>query len=197
MSERRRIERCVSMMTVPARELRAWAKGDYLTEAAVELLIRAKGGRFARESQPWIEPLEPSGSLYRVDWDRLHEELGVVSGGERRFLNIAVSMGSPDHPVDLSNNLTSLDDELLLLVLAATAHAAGRPRLLAPASAVGASPQDDRIMPLPGPTSLRQTSTRASIADRMHHHDIRPIRRPEDERRADKGLPDYRDGLRS
>lgn len=39
-------------MTVPTRELRAWAKGDYPTEAAVELLIRAKRGRFARESQP-------------------------------------------------------------------------------------------------------------------------------------------------
>lgn len=114
-------------MTVPADELRAWAEGDYPTEAAVELLIRAKGGRFARVSCPWIEPTGPSSSLYRADWDRLREESGVFSGGERRFLNIAISMGSPDHPVDLSNNLSGLDDELLLLALAATAHASQAP----------------------------------------------------------------------
>lgn len=123
-------------MTVPARELRAWAQGDYPTEAAVELLIRAKGGRFARESQPWIERPRPSSSLCCVDWDRLRYELGVFSGGERRFLNIALSMGTSKYPVDLSNDLSGLDDELLLLVLAATAHAAGRPRLLSPATAV-------------------------------------------------------------
>ncbi len=93
-------------MTVPADERRAWAEGDYPTEAAVELLIRAKGGRFARVSCPWIEPTGASSSLYRADWDRLREESGVFSGGERRFLNIAVSMGSPAHPVDLSNNLS-------------------------------------------------------------------------------------------
>ncbi len=131
-------------MTVPAPELRAWAKGDYPTEAAVELLIRAKGGRFARETQPWIERPWPSSSLCCVDWDRLHDELGVFSGGERRFLNIAVSMGTSKHPVDLSNDLSGLDDELLLLVLAATAHAAGRPRLPAPAAAV---PDPSNAMP--------------------------------------------------
>jgi hypothetical protein len=123
-------------MTVPARELREWAEGDYPTEAAVELLIRAKGGRFAHESQPWIERLGPSLSLCRVDWNRLHDELDIFSGGERRILNVAVSMGSREHPVDLSSNLSGLDDDLLLLVLAATAHAAGRPRLLSPTTAV-------------------------------------------------------------
>lgn len=89
-------------MTVPARELRAWANGDYPTEAAVELLVRAKGGRFARESQPWIERPWPSSALRCVDWDRLHDEVDAFSGGERRLLNIAVSMGTSKYPVDLS-----------------------------------------------------------------------------------------------
>ncbi len=186
-------------MTVPADELRAWAEGDYPTEAGVELLIRAHGGRFARASQPWIESLEPSALLYRVDWDRLHEELGVFSGGERRFLSIAISLGSPDHPVDLSNNLTGLDDELLLLVLAATAHASGRPRLLGPASTMDAAPAGDRTERaryLPGRTGVRHASSLAPGMDRTHLHDLRPAHRPEDEPRADRGALGPRDGLR-
>lgn len=185
----------VNVMTIPARGLRAWAQGHYPTEAAVELLIRAKGGRFARETQPWIEPLEQS-ALYGVDWDRLHEELGVLSGGERRFLNIAISLGSPDHPVDLADNLTGLDDELLLLVLAATAHAAGRPGLLAPVSTVDAPPIEEHehpATPLPGQTSPRRTSSRAPALDRTHP---RSVRRPEDERRADHSSTGPHDGLR-
>ena len=160
-------------MTVPAHELRAWAEGDYHTEASVELLIRAHGGRFARESQPWIERLGPSSTLCRVNWGRLHQDAGVFSGGERRFLNVAVSMGSPDHPVDLSNNLAGLDDDLLLLVLAATAHAAGRPRLLSPDTAVATPP-----------------ATRRTSSDTHGSNDVqgparqRPARRPEDLRGA-------------
>ena len=47
MTEQRTRAKGVNIMTIPARELRAWAQGHYPTEAAVELLIRAKGGRFA------------------------------------------------------------------------------------------------------------------------------------------------------
>lgn len=158
-------------MTVPAHELRAWAQGDYPTEAAVELLIRAKGGRFARETQPWVEPLEPSASLCRINWDRLHDELGVFSGGERRFLNIAVSMGSADHPVDLSNDLSGLDDDLLLLVLAATAHAAGRPRLLSSATPVTTPATSTQAFPPPLGSN--------GLLDPPHYG---PGRRPEHER---------------
>jgi hypothetical protein len=172
-------------MTVPAHELRAWAEGDYPTEASVELLIRAHGGRFARESQPWIERLGPPSTLYRVNWNRLHQDAGVFSGGERRFLNIAISMGSPDHPVDLSNNLSGLDDDLLLLVLAATAHAAGRPRLLSPATALATPPATRRTS---SPTHGSNDST-----DPPRH---RPVRRPEDERWAADALQERREGPR-
>jgi hypothetical protein len=164
-------------MTVPARDLRAWAEGDYPTEAAIELLIRAKGGRFARESQPWIERLGSSPSFCRVDWDRLHDELVAFSGGERRFLNIAVSLGSPDHPVDLSDNISGLDDDLLLLILAATAHAAGRPRLLSPAR---------DVTPRPAP---RGTGHRDSIGHS-------PGRRPEDEPWVEQALDERHEGPR-
>ncbi|WP_122263786.1 hypothetical protein [Ornithinimicrobium cerasi] len=164
-------------MTVPARELRAWAEGDYPTEAAVEILIRAKAGRFARDTCPWIEPLGPTSSLYRVDWDRLHQEAGVFSGGERRILNLAASMGSPDHPVDLSNDLCGLDDDLLLLVLAATAHAAGRPRLLSPATAVATRPAPRTVNP------------RESISRRAG-------RRPEDERWVEHAPAERHEGPR-
>lgn len=92
-------------------------------------------GRTVRPRDTTLDSnLSSSPPLYRVDWDRLHQELGVLSGGERRFLNLAISLGSPGHPVDLADNLSNLDDELLLLVLTATTHAAGRPRLLAPPS---------------------------------------------------------------
>lgn len=171
-------------MTVPARELRAWAEGNYPTEAAVELLIRAKGGRFARESQPWIERLGPSSLLCRVDWGRLHDELGVLSGGERRFLTIAISMGSTDHPADLSNNLTGLDDELLLLILAATGHAAGRPRLLSPATGL-TSPATSERRP---PHTVESTGS-PSPARRQ------PVRRPENERSATQAERERPEGL--
>jgi hypothetical protein len=35
-------------------ELRKWARGCHSTEAAVELLIRARGGRFLEPGQPWL-----------------------------------------------------------------------------------------------------------------------------------------------
>lgn len=188
-------------MTVPAHELRAWAEGDYPTEAGVELLIRAHGGRFARATCPWIEPIGPSSSLYRVNWDRLHEDAGVFSGGERRFLSIAVSMGSPNHPVDLSNNLSGLDDDLLLLVLAATAHAAGRPRLLSPATAVAAPAAPDQTNQSPSSTGLPATPKGTSSpthgpinpTDSPRH---RPGGRPEDERWADQASLERCEGPR-
>lgn len=37
-----------------ATELRNWARGCHATEAAVELLIKACGGRFVEPGQPWL-----------------------------------------------------------------------------------------------------------------------------------------------
>ncbi len=37
-----------------AAQLRNWAQGCHSTEAAVELLVRARGGRFVEPGQPWL-----------------------------------------------------------------------------------------------------------------------------------------------
>lgn len=102
--------------------LQEWADGTRTQEAAVQLLIRGFGGRFARAGHPWIRRtgarswgLEPMAITA--------ETIGALSGGEQRYLRIAASIGGGE-PVDLNENL-SLDRDLLDLVLAAIAHAAG------------------------------------------------------------------------
>ena len=104
-----------------ATGLRAWAKGIYPLEAGVELLIRAYGGRFAREGQPWINAGEDG--FYWVDAEKVSDD--YLSGGERRLLSIATSLLDSRHPVDLNNSVAGLDRETMALVLAALAHANG------------------------------------------------------------------------
>jgi len=62
------------------------------------------GGRFVRAGNPWIEQ-EPGarGSLqprYWVDSEAVPDDLGALSGGERRILLIPASIGG-DSPVEL------------------------------------------------------------------------------------------------
>lgn len=100
--------------------LRAWAKGLYHTEAAVELLIR---GGWAQAWRPWIDesdnfPGDPE-PMWWVDWAKLDYEMGPYSGGERRFLTAAVKIGRDDFEV------SGLDRSKVDLILAAIAHAAG------------------------------------------------------------------------
>ncbi|RJT76893.1 hypothetical protein D6T63_15585 [Arthrobacter cheniae] len=102
--------------------LRSWAKGTYTTEAATELLIRAHEGRFARPGQPWIG----MGSRWPyVDFEAIEENLGGLSGGERRFLLLVASLGDGGALVDLGDVIPGLDRDVLALVLAAIAHAGG------------------------------------------------------------------------
>ncbi|WP_432246098.1 hypothetical protein ACRB8A_19645 (plasmid) [Arthrobacter sp. G.S.26] len=111
-----------------ADDLRAWAKGSYTTEAATELLLRAFGGRFAAVGQPWVhtstEPQGPSQVSAWIDFASIPEEVGVLSGGERRFLLFAASLAE-DVPVVLGDVVPGLDRVNLDLVLAAIAHAGG------------------------------------------------------------------------
>ena len=110
-------------------DLRAWAKGMYPSEAAVELLIRGMGGRFAHPSNPWIKnETGVLGSLtprYWADLQEIGEHLGALSSGERAFLMIVASLGSDDVEVNLSDTISRLDRPTLNLVLAGLAHAAG------------------------------------------------------------------------
>lgn len=111
-----------------ADDLRAWARGMYTTEAATELLLKAFGGKFAAPGNPWIhtstEPEGPSQVSAWIDFAAIPDEVGPLSGGERRFLMLAASLAE-DVPVVLGDVVPGLDRENLDLVLAAIAHAGG------------------------------------------------------------------------
>lgn len=102
-------------------ELRAWAKGSYDQEAATELLIRAFGGRFASPGLAWMGVRDDGGPW--IDFNAIPDGIGGLSGGEKRFLLLAASLGGQ---VEINlGDVLSLDRDLLKLVLAAVAHAAG------------------------------------------------------------------------
>ena len=111
-----------------ADDLRAWARGMYTAEAATELLLRAFGGKFAAPGNPWIhtstEPEGPGQVRAWIDFAAIPDEVGPLSGGERRFLMLAASLAE-DIPVVLGDVVPGLDRESLDLVLAAIAHAGG------------------------------------------------------------------------
>jgi hypothetical protein len=104
--------------------LRRWARGAYAEEAAVELLVRAFGGRFASTRFRWVRTCDRPG-WYWLDGERLMKATGALSGGERRVLTVAGSLVSGAALTDLDGLLTGLDRPHLELVLAALAHAAG------------------------------------------------------------------------
>ncbi|QDP95828.1 hypothetical protein FOE78_07865 [Microlunatus elymi] len=104
--------------------LRAWARGDYACEAAVELLVRGFGGRFASGSWPWVRVDDRSGSCW-LDPDEIPAEAGVLSSGERAFLILVAALAGGPPAADLGGVLACLDREHLGLVLAAFAHAGG------------------------------------------------------------------------
>lgn len=102
--------------------LRQWARGIYPLEAAVELLVRAHAGRFAREGWEWIETHE---NRFTLNAERITEDTtGVLSGGERRLLHIAAALAGAA-PANLYEDVPGLDRHTLDLVLAAISHAAG------------------------------------------------------------------------
>lgn len=105
--------------------LRAWARGIYPTEAAVELLIRSE---LAHTGDPWVQPGDDAGWWW-LDFEALSAALEQGthhSGGERRVLAIVASLGghSPGG-FALGDALPGLDRTHLGLVLAAVAHAGG------------------------------------------------------------------------
>jgi hypothetical protein len=113
-------------MTDIGDAVRTWARGIYPTEAGAELLIRH--GRTIHERAPWLVEFAPDtdglGRIVGIDTARLLDASGVLSGGERRVVEIAASL-IDGHPVDLSDVMCGLDERSSELVLAALAHAAG------------------------------------------------------------------------
>lgn len=104
--------------------LRAWARGGYAAEAAVELLIRGLDGRLVSRDRPWVRS-NPEARWYWLDPGAIASEAGGLSGGERRLLAVAGALLDGLPLPDLGATLAALDRDNLALVLAAMAHAGG------------------------------------------------------------------------
>ena len=111
-------------MSATAMGLRTWAKGDFVQEAGVELLIRAFDGRFAERGCPWVRPCEHPGWFW-VDTEAIAAHSGGLSGGERRVLSVVASLSGSDPVRDLGDIAAGVDRRHLHLILAALAHAGG------------------------------------------------------------------------
>ncbi|HEY3544558.1 MAG TPA: hypothetical protein VGK17_00535 [Propionicimonas sp.] len=91
------------MTTIEA--LRAWVARLYAGMAAVELLARAFGGRFAGAGRPWIGT-DAAGRM-RLDGDALRAASGL-SGGERRVLALVAALIDAQ-PVEIVDVVSGLD----------------------------------------------------------------------------------------
>ena len=111
--------------------LRACARGFYPAEAGAELLI-SHGSFLARSdfTGRFISHGTSTGgtAMAAIDWDAAITALNVgelpCSGGERRILHLAASLGA-GIPVNLSDAITGLDRRNLSHLLAAIRHTAG------------------------------------------------------------------------
>jgi hypothetical protein len=123
-----------------AAALRAWAKGVFTAEAAVELLI---GHGLWLYRQDFVEIAVESGrgiadgvAMAAVDWQAAVAALEAgrlpCSGGEGRILRLAASIAG-GVAVDLGSALPGLDERNIALVAGAVLHAAGHRDLGGPA----------------------------------------------------------------
>lgn len=105
--------------------MRAWAKGAYDCEAAVELLIRSGLADRTAVAACW------TASGFQHEQFLKTVTSSAWSGGERRLMVIAANLltidddGEPLQPVDLGWTMSGLDRRSLQLALAALAHAGG------------------------------------------------------------------------
>lgn len=147
--------------------LRSWARGNYAAEAAVELLIRAFAGRFARRHQPWI--VTERDDRVWLDAECLRANLGTLSSGERRVLSVAAALAGSMPPIDLAD-VVCVDRDHLDLILAAFAHAGGSHEH---ATLIPGSPAGSVRLARPGPLHPwpTDTSTQSATDDAPH---VRP-----------------------
>jgi hypothetical protein len=104
-----------------AAELRKWARGCHSTEAAVELLIRARGGRFVEPGQPWLST-DDRGITW-LDAQLVRQYAHAVSSGERHILALVESLALGGPHEDVGGLMASLDPYHLDLVFASLRHA--------------------------------------------------------------------------
>lgn len=113
-----------------AGQLRAWARGIYPDEAAVELFIgHATFLHRADFTSRFIATTTSSDGtgLATIDWPAAITALGAslpCSGGEQRMLRLAASLAG-GIPVNLRDALTGIDDHNINLVITAVLHASG------------------------------------------------------------------------
>jgi hypothetical protein len=90
-----------------AAELRNWARGCRSTEAAVELLTRARRGRFVEPGQPWLRT-DDRGITW-LDAQVMGRSPHGVSSGEHHILALveALAIGKPLE--DVGGLMASLD----------------------------------------------------------------------------------------
>jgi hypothetical protein len=105
--------------------LRAWARGSYGDEAAVELLIRSFDGSFALPGWPWVAPRERLGE-YWLAADAINPATGQLSGGEQRVLAVVAALaGSQPLERNLADVISGVDRGNQSFILAALSHAGG------------------------------------------------------------------------
>ncbi len=115
--------------------LRACARGFYPAEASAELLI-SHGSFLARNDFTGrfihLGSIAGDTGMAAIDWNAAITALNAgelpCSGGERRILQLAASLGT-GIPVDLCDAVTGIDDRNIRLLLTAISHASGKRRL--------------------------------------------------------------------
>ncbi len=103
-----------------ADKLNIYAFGTPNLEAASHILTHSVRGRLLDALQLVWEDDEAA----EIDWPATLDASTGLSGGERRLLALAASLGS-GHPVDLANALTGLDAWHAQVVVDAIAHTTG------------------------------------------------------------------------
>ena len=107
-----------------ADRLVAQADGSRTAEAAAVILARGVNGWLLERVEHCIDDHLDVGRA-APDWETLVASSGAMSGGERRLIAIAASLGSSDATVNLDDALTGLDELNGRLVTYAIAHAVG------------------------------------------------------------------------
>ncbi|WP_053208305.1 hypothetical protein [Jiangella muralis] len=120
-----------------AAQLTEWAHGAYDQEAAVKLLIDSgllyKVAHLAEPREAYDYPGGEARPGAWLDWRLVNQwfsEDGVMSGGERRVIGVALSLAAADayHAPELSlgDVMTGVDSANARAILAALAHAHSR-----------------------------------------------------------------------
>lgn len=115
-----------------AAALRAWTKGLFRLEAAVELLIGHGWWLYRRDflevAVEFGQGIVDGSVLAAVDWEAAVAALDAgrlpCSGGEEQMLRLAASIAD-GVPLDLGDAVSGLDKRNACLVAGAVLHAAG------------------------------------------------------------------------